>query len=116
VLLESEGLYAALRDLEMPLVRVLAAMEAVGVTVDVGALSAQKLPLQRRIKQLERQVGRQLLVPRGPAAPPAQPPAHLLLGGQLLLRVGSTHADPRRTGPPPLAGCRQSWPPASSSS
>jgi hypothetical protein len=59
-LLQATGLYAALRDLEMPLVRVLAAMEAAGVTVDVQVLQTQEQPLQKRIQQLKQQVGRWL--------------------------------------------------------
>jgi DNA polymerase I-like protein with 3'-5' exonuclease and polymerase domains len=40
----------------MPLVRVLAAMEAAGVLVDVEVLEAQMEPLQKRIRQLQRLV------------------------------------------------------------
>lgn len=55
-LLDVEGLYSALVSIEMPLVRVLAAMEAAGATVDVGLLSREKGPLTKRVKQLERLV------------------------------------------------------------
>jgi hypothetical protein len=50
---QSEGLSRALSDLDMRLVRVLAAMEDAGIALDLGVLAANKAPLQRQLVRLD---------------------------------------------------------------
>ncbi|KAK9835520.1 hypothetical protein WJX74_002208 [Apatococcus lobatus] len=54
-LLETEGLLGPLRNIEMPLVRVLAAMEDAGIAIDVAVLRSVRAPLDRYIKALQTQ-------------------------------------------------------------
>ena len=49
---QSEGLLRPLLELEMPLVRVLAAMEAAGVALAPQVLRDQRGPLEARLRQL----------------------------------------------------------------
>ncbi|KAF5826691.1 hypothetical protein DUNSADRAFT_2361 [Dunaliella salina] len=53
VQLHSYGLVPALRDIEMPLVHVLARMESVGMGLDLHSLLVQRLPLRRWLAKLE---------------------------------------------------------------
>jgi DNA polymerase theta len=53
--LEAAGAGRALRAVEMPLVRILAQMEATGLALDLGALEAEEPPLRRRLAELEAQ-------------------------------------------------------------
>lgn len=52
VFVQSEGLGRAMRSLDMPLMRVLAGMEAAGVALDLAVLGAQKLPLLKQLGRL----------------------------------------------------------------
>lgn len=54
--LEREGLSPIFRGMEMPLVPVLAAMEARGITVDPGMLRAYGLELDKELKEIEAKV------------------------------------------------------------
>jgi DNA polymerase I-like protein with 3'-5' exonuclease and polymerase domains len=47
------GALGALRRIEMPLVRVLAAMEGAGVALDRSLLAAQRGPLEKAMDQLQ---------------------------------------------------------------
>lgn len=52
------GALGALRRIEMPLVRVLAAMEEAGVALDRSVLGAQRGPLEKAMDQLQARVCR----------------------------------------------------------
>ncbi len=54
--LEEKGLSALARDVEMPLVPVLASMEEAGVTVDVKVLEAISVDLEGRLSELEKAI------------------------------------------------------------
>ncbi len=54
--LEQKGLTSLFRDVEMPLVPVLVAMEAAGVRVDVPFLRQMSVDLTKRLRELERQI------------------------------------------------------------
>ncbi len=54
--LEQKGLTSLFRDVEMPLVPVLVAMEAAGVKVDVPFLRQMSVDLTRRLRELEREI------------------------------------------------------------
>jgi hypothetical protein len=51
-LLRSEGLQSAMRDLDMPLIRVLSDMEDAGIALDLGVLARHKTPLLRQMARL----------------------------------------------------------------
>ena len=54
--LEQKGLTSLFRDVEMPLVPVLVAMEAAGVKVDVPFLRQMSVDLTRRLRELEKEI------------------------------------------------------------
>ena len=54
--LEQKGLTSLFRDVEMPLVPVLVAMEAAGVKVDVPLLRQMSVDLTRRLRELEGEI------------------------------------------------------------
>ena len=54
--LEQKGLTSLFRDVEMPLVPVLVAMEAAGVKVDVPLLRQMSVDLTRRLRELEKEI------------------------------------------------------------
>jgi DNA polymerase-1 len=54
--LAQKGLTSLFRDLEMPLVPVLVAMEAAGVKVDVPFLRQMSVDLTRRLRELEKEI------------------------------------------------------------
>ncbi len=54
--LEQKGLTSLFRDVEMPLVPVLVAMEAAGVKVDVPLLRQMSVDLTRRLRELEHEI------------------------------------------------------------
>ncbi|HUU90483.1 MAG TPA: DNA polymerase I [Phycisphaerae bacterium] len=54
--LEEKGLSALARDVEMPLVPVLASMEETGVAIDVGVLAEISADLESRLAELEKAV------------------------------------------------------------
>jgi DNA polymerase I len=54
--LEQKGLTSLFRDVEMPLVPVLVAMEAAGVKVDVPLLQQMSVDLTRRLRELEKEI------------------------------------------------------------
>ena len=54
--LEQKGLTSLFRDVEMPLVPVLVAMEAAGVKLDVPFLRQMSVDLTRRLRELEREI------------------------------------------------------------
>ncbi|MCX6032353.1 MAG: DNA polymerase I [Chloroflexi bacterium] len=54
--LEQKGLTSLFRDVEMPLVPVLVAMEAAGVRLDVPFLRQMSVELTKRLRELERQI------------------------------------------------------------
>jgi DNA polymerase-1 len=54
--IRNEGLYDLLRDVEIPLSRVLAEMERTGVLIDVPALTVLSQEMERQIAQLEREI------------------------------------------------------------
>jgi DNA polymerase-1 len=54
--LEQKGLTSLFRDVEMPLVPVLVAMEAAGVKVDVPLLRQMSVELTRRLRELEKEI------------------------------------------------------------
>ena len=54
--LEQKGLTSLFRDVEMPLVPVLVAMEAAGVKVDVPILRQMSVDLTRRLRELEKEI------------------------------------------------------------
>ena len=58
-LLEREGLGGVYRDLERPLVPILAALEQVGVRVDVQALASQATRVDRELGELSAEIYRQ---------------------------------------------------------
>lgn len=53
---KEEGMEAMLRDMELPLARVLAEMELAGVRIDVGALQGAAHTLEERLAVLEREI------------------------------------------------------------
>ena len=55
-MLERDGLQAVYRDLELPLVPILAAIERVGVRIDVRVLAAQSTLLDREMRDLSQQI------------------------------------------------------------
>ena len=56
--LEREGLESVYRDLELPLVPILADLERTGVRVDVRALAAQSVVVEREMQDLAREIYR----------------------------------------------------------
>ncbi|MCQ9206341.1 MAG: DNA polymerase I [Omnitrophica bacterium] len=54
--LKEKGLYDLFRDVEMPLVDVLARMELCGVSVDTGYLAALSAEMEEEIKKLEKKI------------------------------------------------------------
>jgi len=56
--LREEGLHALFTDLELPLVEVLAAMEATGIRVDVDRLARLSQRYEQRLKELEAEIFR----------------------------------------------------------
>jgi DNA polymerase-1 len=54
--LKSEGLDGVYRDLEQPLIPVLAALERAGVKIDTAALAVQALAMQRQLDELSQRI------------------------------------------------------------
>jgi DNA polymerase I-like protein with 3'-5' exonuclease and polymerase domains len=54
--LKTEGLLAPLLEVEMPLVPVLARMQALGIAVDTAVLAAHRAPLRRRVAELQEEL------------------------------------------------------------
>ncbi|CAL8465203.1 g4738 [Coccomyxa elongata] len=96
VVMKAEGLLKPLREVEMPLVPVLAQMEAVGVAVDPTIFAKHKRPLERRVAELDALIERAAGGPFDIASPKD---VREVLFGRLRLPVPACAMKPGRKHP-----------------